>query len=513
MTDLIENISVEATPIQKFYAGANIFVTGATGFLGRILVEKLLRSCPDVASIYILIRNKKGKTAHDRLDEMFDDVVFKRLKDEQPKFRHKVVAVAGDCCLPDLGMSMQDRQMLINEINIVFHVAATVRFDEKLKVAVAINVRSVQDVLKMSKEMLNLKAVVHVSTAFAYCHLNSIEERFYPPPMSYKKLLTFVDVSTETLLEKITPEVLDKWPNTYTYTKAVGEDVVNCEGVGLPVAVFRPSIVISTYKEPIKAWINNMYGPTGVVMGAGIGLLHSLHCNPKVNANIVPVDMCVNALIASAWETNKNFEESQKLNKQPPSPPVPIYHFESSNENPIAWGSFMDKCSKYGMRTPTVKAVWYYYLSLQTTLIGHNLLILFMHFLPAFLCDMALTLFGKQPRLIKVYKKIHKFCAVISYFSTRSFEFGSKRVRSMIRNMTEQDQKIFFCDLRKLDWDEFFLEYTEGIRVYLIGDPIETLEAAKIRWRKLYYLHQGLKLLLLFFVVRILWAVLKIIFF
>lgn len=83
--------------------------------------------------------------------------LFLKLKDEQPKFRHQIVAIAGDCSQPNLGISSQDRDTLIREVSIVFHVAATVRFDEKLKLAMAINVRSVRDIMHLCKEIMNLK--------------------------------------------------------------------------------------------------------------------------------------------------------------------------------------------------------------------------------------------------------------------------------------------------------------------------------------------------------------------
>ena len=62
-------------------------------------------------------------------------------------------------------------------------------------------------------------------------------------------------------------------------------------------------VVVSTYKEPLPGWIDNMYGPTGVAAGAGAGLLRSIHCDGSLKANIVPGDLTVNALIASAWDT------------------------------------------------------------------------------------------------------------------------------------------------------------------------------------------------------------------
>lgn len=119
MTQIIESVNDEnpLTPIQRFYSGSTVFITGGTGFLGRILIEKLLRSCPELSTIYLLIRPKKGKGMHERVDELFDDVIFDRLKEESPKFRHKVVGVAGDCSIPELGISTQDRQMIVNEVS------------------------------------------------------------------------------------------------------------------------------------------------------------------------------------------------------------------------------------------------------------------------------------------------------------------------------------------------------------------------------------------------------------
>ena len=65
-----------ATPsIPEFYAGRSIFITGGTGFMGKCLIEKLLRGCPDIKRIYLLIRPKKGKDAQERLDEILDSQV------------------------------------------------------------------------------------------------------------------------------------------------------------------------------------------------------------------------------------------------------------------------------------------------------------------------------------------------------------------------------------------------------------------------------------------------------
>lgn len=61
--------------VPEWYAGQNVFITGATGFMGKILVEKLLRSCPKIASIYILIRPKRGRNPNERLNDFLNTPV------------------------------------------------------------------------------------------------------------------------------------------------------------------------------------------------------------------------------------------------------------------------------------------------------------------------------------------------------------------------------------------------------------------------------------------------------
>jgi len=68
---------MELTPIQGFYKGRSVLITGATGFCGKSLLEKLLRSCADVGKIYLLMRPKKGEDISTRLRKLFDDPVRK----------------------------------------------------------------------------------------------------------------------------------------------------------------------------------------------------------------------------------------------------------------------------------------------------------------------------------------------------------------------------------------------------------------------------------------------------
>ncbi|KAJ8939308.1 hypothetical protein NQ314_011166 [Rhamnusium bicolor] len=213
---------MEESNIQKFYKSCNVFITGGTGFMGKILIEKLLRST-EVSTLYVLVREKKGKNVHTRIDELFDDVVFDRLKIECPKFKHRIEAIPGDCSVTGLGLSIADRQKLLTNINVVFHVAATVRFDENLKLAYAINVNGAKEVLDMARQMKHIK-------------------KFYDCPVSYEDVSTVLEKMNRNEAEQLTPRIIGSWPNTYTFTKALAESMIKNTASGLPIGIFRPAI-------------------------------------------------------------------------------------------------------------------------------------------------------------------------------------------------------------------------------------------------------------------------------
>ncbi|KAF7285795.1 hypothetical protein GWI33_009977 [Rhynchophorus ferrugineus] len=58
--------------IPEYFRGKKIFMTGGCGFIGKVLIELLLRLCPDISLIYVLVRNKRGHTPEERIKEMLD---------------------------------------------------------------------------------------------------------------------------------------------------------------------------------------------------------------------------------------------------------------------------------------------------------------------------------------------------------------------------------------------------------------------------------------------------------
>lgn len=61
--------------VAEMYAGKTFFITGGSGFMGKVLIEKLLRSCSGLKKIIMLIRPKKGKMSSDRLKDIMKDPV------------------------------------------------------------------------------------------------------------------------------------------------------------------------------------------------------------------------------------------------------------------------------------------------------------------------------------------------------------------------------------------------------------------------------------------------------
>lgn len=148
--------NMDYNPIKECYRNQEIFITGATGLIGKSLVEKFLRYFPDIKQIYLLFREKKGKTVKQRLEEFKNHGIFNLVRQQQPEALNKIIAIKGDITEINLGLSLDDIKLLENT-SFVFHVAATIRFDEPLKKAILQNTRATREALKIAETFKNLK--------------------------------------------------------------------------------------------------------------------------------------------------------------------------------------------------------------------------------------------------------------------------------------------------------------------------------------------------------------------
>lgn len=103
--------------------------------------------------------------------------------------------------------------------------------------------------------------------------------------------------------DAVARRIIQPYPNTYTYTKALAEQIVRKYSGNMKVGISRPSIIATTFTDPIPGYTDNIYGVNGVVAGAGAGIIRILHINDDCKANIVPADLVVNSIIGVAWFT------------------------------------------------------------------------------------------------------------------------------------------------------------------------------------------------------------------
>lgn len=72
---MLNNNESKDPTIAEFFANKNIFITGGTGFLGTVLIESLLSSTPDIGTIYVLVRDKYGSDANERIQRLLSKQV------------------------------------------------------------------------------------------------------------------------------------------------------------------------------------------------------------------------------------------------------------------------------------------------------------------------------------------------------------------------------------------------------------------------------------------------------
>ena len=171
--------------IKGFFKDKTIFLTGTTGFVGKVVLEKFMRSLPDFKRIYVMVRPKKNISIQERLEkEILNSEIFDMLYAQNPSLkelmRTKLIAVSGDLVMEGLGISKEVRATLVHELDVIINVAASVNFDDPLLDAIQINYMGCMRMLELAKECQKLLVLTHVSTAYSNCNnFGRIEEKVY----------------------------------------------------------------------------------------------------------------------------------------------------------------------------------------------------------------------------------------------------------------------------------------------------------------------------------------------
>lgn len=416
LASVLDPLNMREIFVRKAFASKSVLVTGATGFLGKVLVEKLLRDCNEIDKIYILLRPKKGEELEERFANFKSLIMFERLKKADPSALEKLIPIAADLLIsPFAGMSEEDIKMLRKNVNFVFHCAASVRFDEPLKIAIQMNTISTRNLLELAERFDQLDAFVHVSTAYSNTNQKVIYEKIYEPIYDYKAAIAFVEMERNDELAELNKFAMETLPNTYIFSKNLTEHLVSDRATTLPLAIVRPSIVCPSFDSPYPGWVDSMNGPMGVLIGASSGLLRTVHGDGDIVPDLIPCDFAVNALIVAAASV------AVRDNKD-----LQIYNITSSKQLPITWNQFLDLSRDTLKDYPAMKVFWFPDGRMCSNYYFYLLYFMLFQFIPACIIDFGMLIGRKKPWAVKLQKRIFESLKVFDYFLHSSWEWDNK---------------------------------------------------------------------------------------
>ncbi|XP_068085194.1 putative fatty acyl-CoA reductase CG5065 [Anabrus simplex] len=231
-----------------------------------------------------------------------DIQIFERLRKNRPNDLEKLKIIEGDQMELGMGISLDDRQLLKMQISVVIHAAASVRFDDFLSKAILCNTRGTREMLHLATEMEKLKVFVYVSTAYSNAERIYIEEKLYDPPANWRTMISAAENLDPFQLEFLTKKLIGRKPNSYVFSKALAEAVVNNYKDHIPAIIVRPSIVVAAHEEPIPGYNDNFNGPVGLMTAYLTGIALVGLVDPEVAEDVIPADVTTKGIIIAAWK-------------------------------------------------------------------------------------------------------------------------------------------------------------------------------------------------------------------
>lgn len=392
----------------------------------------------------------------------------------------KLEAIATDYQATDI-ISKEDLEKVVNEVKIVFNVIATIRFNETLQDAVEINMLNTQKIVQMAHRIKNLKSFIHVSTLFSNCNQNEADEIIYNNAISYKELIEIADLSRKVENEKSSKLIFEHdFPNTYSLTKHFSEKLVYDQASGIAAGIFRPPIVLPNYKS-LPGWTDNLNAFSGVVVTSVKGFSHCWLGREENPSNFAPVDYCINAIVASAWDVSEKFEKA-KEDRMKYSIPIYNYMFK---ENNITFGRAFNLIPE-GFSAPFKNSI-YYYAWFWTS---RKNLFLLLHFLlttiPASFMDILAFVCGQKVIYRKIARKTKEFFLILSHFTLTPFKFGNENVKNLVKkveNMENFRDELDF-DMKNIDWKEFSKNHQPGLKKYFFKEDMNNLEKMRKSYQR-----------------------------
>uniref|UniRef100_A0A7N1A5W0 Fatty acyl-CoA reductase n=1 Tax=Kalanchoe fedtschenkoi TaxID=63787 RepID=A0A7N1A5W0_KALFE len=488
----------EMDSILGFLENKKVLVTGATGFLAKIFIEKILRTQPNVGKLYCLMRAVDDKGANQRLQsEILEKDLFGVVKEKYGEtwdalISEKIVPVAGDISCDDMGVTnprlLED---MAKEVDIIVNLAATTNFDERYDLALGINTVGARNVMKFAKKCDKLVVYVHVSTAYVWG-----ERAGVCPEHPFKMGETLngapgLDIDAEVRLAERTakelhadPSLSDKaitlalkdlgiqrarkygWPNTYVFTKSMAEMIVGEIKGDMPVVILRPTIITSTFKEPFSGWAEGIRTIDSLAVGYGKGRITCFLGDPLTITDVIPADMVVNSIIV-AMAANAN------------RPTHVIYQVGSSVSHPINMAALQDMGYRYFTAKPWIgkngEPIRVGKVRVLSTMESFHRYLTVRYIIPlkglelvnkAF-CQYFHRLHSELDRKIKFVLRLIDLYGPYLFFKAVFDDLNTEKLRVAAKE-SYKDADIFYFDPRAVDWEEYFMnKHIPGIVKYV----------------------------------------------
>ncbi|CAJ2654639.1 unnamed protein product [Trifolium pratense] len=478
------------TTMQDFLKGKTILVIGTTGFLAKVFVEKILRIQPKIQKLYLLVRASNTDLASHRLqNEVFQTDLFKVLREKLGEdfnsyIAKKVVAIAGDLGVENLGIKDNNiKNVMFEEIDIIVNSAGNTKFDERFDISMSVNTKGALHVLNFAKNCHKMKVLVHLSTAYVCGETKEDEVIFQEKPFEIGESLkgtSKLDIEIEmNLLEKKLDELralnmdenkikhalkdygiersnLHGWPNTYVFTKAMGEMLLVHYKDNVPLIIIRPAMVTSTSKDPFPGWIEGQRTVDSMICTYGKGKLPCFLGHPKTILDIIPADLVINSVIA-AMVINSN-----------QAPKNFIYHVSSSLRNPLKVSDVHKISHQYFMKTPYInkngKPIVISKGIALKSLSTFNIYVTIRYALPLkvfnlvnnIICHSFQDVYDDNYKKIRMVKKIAKLYKPYVFLKAVFDDTNTENLRRAAKSYNMENEELEF-DPTSINWTDYMM--------------------------------------------------------
>lgn len=494
--------------IRERLAGQQILITGSTGFLAKVFIEKLLRGVDTIGGIHLMVRHRPGGATSDQrvarnvLGSHAFDRVRAGLGDDFTRLcAEKVHVVSGDLTKERFGLETQAYDDLAGKVTLIVNSAATVTFDERLDLAVELNALGPSRLLSFAKACGNIP-FMHVSTCYV-CGVRSgvvVEDFSAPEPgreslprcsttgaFDLEGLVAMLRKETAALRDDLGPETeacrqalinlgMSRargygWNDTYTFTKWIGEQLLVRDRGDVPLAVFRPAIIESSYEEPAPGWIDGLRMADPMIVAYGRGKLRQFPALAKIPIDLIPADYVANAMIAAL--------PAGQLARRP----LAVYQCGSSQRNPLPIHKLLEYLRRAFHKRPMTGNDGRPIHPDALHLLGSEAFIRKFEGKLRWVVRLRKTLEPfhsarrRVRRLSSIARQIEQliyFARIYAPYTHLDCQFADDGLRGIAESLHDEDRLAFPFDVKRVDWEEYIVNrHVPGVRSYVLGTGSE----------------------------------------